>query len=115
MAAAAAAAAAVAASRAASWAATRKKVDMRAVERTAEACSDWMKSRRRCAAGDLLHVEVGEERVEPLSSRARSDAEQGGHHDRKKGAAELDAARQVLLVLLLGARGEERVCVGVFG
>ena len=64
------------------------------------------------AAGDLLHVEVGEERVEPVSSRARSDAEQGGHHDRKEGAAELDATRQVLPVLLLGARGEERVGVG---
>ena len=37
------------------------------------------------AAGDLLHVEVGEEQVEPVSSRARSDAEQGGHHYRKKG------------------------------
>ena len=64
------------------------------------------------AAGELGDVERREEAVDVLARLARSDAQQRGEDDRQEVAAEVDAAGQVLGVLLGGASREERGGVG---
>ena len=64
-------------------------------------------------SGDELgDVERRKERVEVLARFAWSDAEEGGEDDGEEVAVEVDAARQVLGVLLGGARREEPLDVG---
>ena len=64
-------------------------------------------------AGDELgDVERRKERVEVLARFAWPDAEEGGEDDGEEVAVEVDAARQVLGVLLGGARREEPLDVG---
>ena len=62
----------------------------------------------RATVGELLDVEDGEERVEVRARVAGTDAEWGGEHDGEEGTPEVDATREVLVVLFGGARGEER-------